>query len=43
MPAGCVSIPTRYVHTPSEMVDYDDIQNAVRLLVELLSKPVVLS
>jgi putative aminopeptidase FrvX len=43
MPAGCVSIPTRYVHSPSEMVDYDDVQNAVRLLVALLSKPVVLS
>lgn len=42
IPAGCVSIPTRYIHTPSEMVDFNDVQNSVRLLVELLSKPVEL-
>lgn len=40
VPAGCLSIPCRYVHAPSEMVDYDDVQNAVTLLVELLSGPV---
>lgn len=40
--AGCLSIPCRYVHSPSEMVDYRDVQNAVKLLVELLSKPVEL-
>jgi putative aminopeptidase FrvX len=42
VPAGCLSIPCRYVHSPSEMVDYDDVQNAVHLLVELVSKPVKL-
>jgi tetrahedral aminopeptidase len=42
IPAGCVSIPCRYVHSPSEMVDYNDVQNAVRLLVELVSHPVEL-
>ncbi|MGW8249273.1 MAG: M42 family metallopeptidase [Anaerolineales bacterium] len=40
VPAGCLSVPCRYVHSPSEMVDYDDVRNAVRLLVALLSKPV---
>jgi len=40
VPVGCLSIPCRYVHSPSEMVDYNDVQNSVRLLVELLSKPV---
>jgi putative aminopeptidase FrvX len=40
VPAGCVSIPTRYVHTPSEMVDYEDVTNAVKLLVAALSKPI---
>lgn len=39
VPAGSLSIPCRYAHSPSEMVDYDDVQNAVRLLVELLHKP----
>ena len=34
--AGCVSIPCRYVHTPSEMVDVRDVENAVRLMVALL-------
>ncbi len=40
VPAGCLSIPCRYIHSPSEMVDYNDVQNGVRLLLELLSKPV---
>jgi endoglucanase len=40
VPAGCLSIPTRYVHTPSEMVDMDDMANSVRLLVALLEGPV---
>jgi endoglucanase len=42
VPAGCVSIPCRYVHSPSEMVDYRDVQNSVKLLVELLSKVIKL-
>jgi putative aminopeptidase FrvX len=40
VPAGCLSIPCRYIHSPSEMVDYHDVQNAVKLLFELLTKPV---
>lgn len=42
VPAGCLSIPCRYVHSPSEMVDFEDVQQAVQLLVELLSHPVTL-
>ena len=42
VPAGCLSIPCRYVHAPSEMVDLDDVQNAVKLMVELLLNPVQL-
>lgn len=30
---GLVSIPLRYMHTPSEMVDLQDIENTVKLLV----------
>jgi tetrahedral aminopeptidase len=43
VPAGCLSIPCRYVHSPSEMVDLGDVENAVKLLIELLSKPVNLA
>jgi endoglucanase len=42
VPAGCLSVPVRYVHSPSEMVDYNDVLNAVKLLVQLLSNPVKL-
>jgi endoglucanase len=42
VPAGCLSIPCRYVHSPSEMVDYDDVQNAVKLLSAMLSGPLPL-
>jgi tetrahedral aminopeptidase len=40
VPAGCLSVPTRYAHSPSEMVDYNDVQNSVKILVALLSSPV---
>jgi putative aminopeptidase FrvX len=40
VPAGCVSIPCRYVHSPSEMVDYRDVQNSVKLILDLISKPI---
>ncbi len=42
VPAGCLSIPCRYVHSPSEMVDTSDVENAVRLLAALVSQPVEL-
>jgi putative aminopeptidase FrvX len=40
VPAGCLSIPCRYVHTPSEMVDEKDVENAVKLLLEVLRSEV---
>lgn len=39
VPAGCVSIPCRYAHTPSEMVDMHDVRNSVKLLLALLAQP----
>jgi putative aminopeptidase FrvX len=43
VPAGCLSIPTRYIHSPSEMVDYHDVEQAVKLMVGLISQPVELN
>ncbi len=39
VPSGAISIPTRYVHSPSEMADLGDIENAVKLITALLEKP----
>ncbi|GAB4489208.1 MAG: M42 family metallopeptidase [Anaerolineales bacterium] len=40
VPVGCISIPCRYVHSPSEMVDASDVENAVKLAAALLANPV---
>jgi putative aminopeptidase FrvX len=40
--AGCISIPCRYVHTPSETVDAGDVEGSVQLLAGLLSRPIEL-
>ncbi|HSW35755.1 MAG TPA: M42 family metallopeptidase [Candidatus Limnocylindrales bacterium] len=39
VPSGVLSIPCRYVHTPSEMVDASDVENAVNFLVKLVTAP----
>ncbi len=36
VPSGVLSIPCRYVHSPNETVSLDDMENGVKLLVELL-------
>ena len=40
VPAGCLSIPARYIHSPSEMVDYIDVQNSVKLMTAILRTPI---
>jgi endoglucanase len=42
VPVGCLSIPTRYIHSPSEMLDLGDVNNGLQLLVELLRNPIEL-
>jgi len=42
IPAGVVSIPCRYVHTNSEMVDVNAVENTVRLLTAVMSTPITL-
>lgn len=38
--AGNISIPCRYVHSPSEMVDYRDMKNIVKLVCALLENDI---
>jgi len=38
--AGGISIPCRHLHTPSEMVSYQDAQHTVQLLLAMLSSSV---
>jgi tetrahedral aminopeptidase len=42
VPAGCLSIPCRYIHTPSEVVDMEDVTHSVALLKALVSEPVAI-
>ncbi|OEF98714.1 M42 family metallopeptidase [Desulfuribacillus alkaliarsenatis] len=36
--AGCISIPCRYVHSPSEMVDMRDVEHSVKLGLQLIKE-----
>lgn len=42
VPATALSVPSRHVHTPSQMVDRRDVEAAVRLLGAFLQRPIVL-
>ena len=41
VPTGGLVIPCRYVHSPSEMIDYGDVEYAVKLLTSMLSAPIL--
>lgn len=38
VPSGVISIPTRYAHTPTEMVDAGDVESCIRLLTAILDE-----
>jgi len=40
--AGALSIPVRYIHSASEMMDYGDLKNTVKLLTVLLRNKISL-
>jgi len=40
VPTGGLVIPCRYVHSPSEMIDFGDVENAVDLLTVMLNGPI---
>ena len=37
--SGCISIPCRHIHSPSEVVNYKDVLSCVKLLKALLLRP----
>ena len=37
-PAGAVSIPTRYIHSPSELCAVSDVEGAAKLLAHFLTQ-----
>lgn len=40
IPTGVISIPTRYIHSQSEMVDYMDVLNCVKLIKGLAEREI---
>lgn len=42
IPTAGLTIPCRYAHTPSEMIDLKDVEHAVGLLLAILSAPIEL-
>ncbi len=40
VPAGCISLPTRYIHTPTEMIDKRDLEGAAALLSAVIEEGV---
>ena len=42
VPATALSVPSRHVHTPSQIVDQRDVEATVRLLTAFLRRPTIL-
>ncbi len=40
VPSGCVSVPCRFIHTPSEMVDSEDVEHVIQLLLAALAREI---
>jgi len=38
VPTGAISIPCRYLHSPVETASISDMENAVKLLVQVIGK-----
>lgn len=40
IPSGVVSLPTRYIHSPGEMIDLSDIEDAIELIKKAIEKDI---
>ncbi|WHH59496.1 M42 family metallopeptidase [Petroclostridium sp. X23] len=40
IPSGVLSIPTRYIHSPREILDMDDVKNAIALMIAIALKKI---
>ncbi|GBF35869.1 M42 family metallopeptidase [Methanofervidicoccus abyssi] len=38
IPTGVISVPARYIHTPVEVIDLSDLENAVNLIVKCVGE-----
>jgi len=38
IPTGVISVPARYIHTPVEVIDLSDLENAVELIVRCIGE-----
>jgi endoglucanase len=38
VPSGVISVPTRYIHSPTALLSLSDVENAVKLAVAFISK-----
>jgi endoglucanase len=38
IPSGVISVPTRYIHSPTSLLSLEDVENAVKLLVATIQK-----
>ena len=41
IPAGTISIPTRYIHSPSEIIDKNDLLGTALFVEKIIEKPLV--
>lgn len=40
VPSGCISIPCRHIHSPSEVIDLRDVEQSIQLLIAFLTHPI---
>jgi len=38
VPSGAISIPTRYIHSPTSLLNLEDVENALKLLIAVIQK-----